>query len=229
MRAVVCQHGALDVRDLPAPVPGPGQLILDVQRCGICGSDLHARRHGDEMADVLAEIGYPDFGRVDQPVVFGHEFVGTVAERGPATRGTLPVGTPVVAIPLVRRGRQVHAVGLSQQSPGAYAEQVLVQESMTLRISNGLGPDTAALTEPMAIAWHAVARSEVRTRDIAIVIGCGPVGLSVICLLKARGISTSPATFRRAVGRWRRTAAPTWWSTRPRTRRTPRPPSTSTW
>ena len=190
MKAVTCQDGEFEVRDVAAPVPGPGQLVLDVRRCGICGSDLHARRHGDEMADVLTEIGYPDFGRVAQPVVFGHEFAGVVAGHGPQTRGTLPVGTPVVSVPLVRRGEEVHALGLSQKAPGAYAQQVLVQESLTLKIPNGLALDTAALTEPMAVAWHAVARGDVTKKDVAIVIGCGPVGLSVICVLKARGVKT---------------------------------------
>ncbi len=190
MKAVVCRHGILDVRDVPEPVPGPGQLVLEVRRCGICGSDLHAREHGDEMADVLAEIGYDDFGRVEQPVVFGHEFAGVVAERGPQTRGRLPIGTAVVALPLIRCGTAVHASGLSRQAPGGYAEQVLVQETLTLPVPNGLSPDVAALTEPMAVAWHAVTRGGVRKKDVAVVIGCGPVGLSVISVLKARGVAT---------------------------------------
>ena len=56
--------------------------MLDVQRCGICGSDLHAKDHADELDDVMADVGYPDFMRSDTPVVMGHEFCGVVAERG---------------------------------------------------------------------------------------------------------------------------------------------------
>lgn len=61
-------------------------------------------------------------------------------------------------------------------------------------VPNGLGPDVAALTEPMAVAWHAVRRGEVGKRTVAIVIGCGPIGLSVILLLKAQGVRTVVAS-----------------------------------
>ncbi len=63
-----------------------------------------------------------------------------------------------------------------------------------LPVPNGLPPDLSALTEPMAIGWHAVGRSEIGKRDVAIVIGCGPIGLAVICLLKARGVRTVVAS-----------------------------------
>src|SRR5256885_13449689 len=79
-------------------------------------------------------------------------------------------------------------VGLSVDAPGAYAEQLLVQESLMMPVPNGLDTDVAALTEPMAVGWHAVRRAEIGKRTVAIVIGCGPVGLSVILLLKAKGV-----------------------------------------
>ena len=69
-----------------------------------------------------------------------------------------------------------------------------VQESLMMPVPNGLAPETAALTEPMAVAWHAVQRGEVRRRDVAIVIGCGPVGLGVILCLKAKGVRTVVAS-----------------------------------
>ncbi len=190
MRAVTCTKGTLELVDLPAPVPGPGQLLVDVQRCGICGSDLHARRSGDDLAEVLAIAGYDRYLRSDQQVVFGHEILGVVTGRGPDTKGSIPLGTPVVSVPLVRRGRQVDGVGLSAAAPGGYAEQVVVQESLTLAVPAGMPADLAALTEPMAVAWHAVSRGAVAKKDVAIVIGCGPVGLAVIRVLKARGVRT---------------------------------------
>jgi threonine dehydrogenase-like Zn-dependent dehydrogenase len=100
----------------------------------------------------------------------------------------VPTGTPVVALPLIRGQQGVDAVGLSSHAPGAYAEQLLVQESLMMPVPNGLSPEMAALTEPMAVAWHAVQRSEIRKRDVAIVIGCGPIGLGVILALKAKGV-----------------------------------------
>ncbi len=190
MKAVACREAQLELTDVRAPQPEKGQVTLRVLRCGICGSDLHARHHSDELADVLAEIGYHDFMRSDQRVVFGHEFCGEVAEYGPGCRKRLPAGTQVVALPLIRRAGKPHATGLSYAAPGAYAEQVLVEESLMMAVPNGLSPELSALTEPMAIGWHAVRRSEISKRDVAIVIGCGPIGLAIICLLKTRGVRT---------------------------------------
>jgi threonine dehydrogenase-like Zn-dependent dehydrogenase len=188
MRAVACKDAKLDLIERPAPTPGRGQVLIDVRRCGICGSDLHARHHCDELAEVMSESGYDHFMRSDQEVVFGHEFSGELAEHGPGCRKTSAPGTPVVALPLLRREDAVHLIGLSTAAPGAYAEQVVVEESLTVPVPNGLSPDLAALTEPMAIGWHAVRRGEVKKRTVAIVIGCGPVGLAVISMLKASGV-----------------------------------------
>src|SRR5947209_14070431 len=113
MKAVRCKDTRLEVVDLPEPAPGKGQVVLEVLRCGICGSDLHARHHSDELADVLAAAGYDGFMRADQEVVFGHEFCGQVAEYGPGCQAKFPTGTAVVALPLLRRGSEIHATGLS--------------------------------------------------------------------------------------------------------------------
>ena len=190
MRAVVCQNARLDVVEMPDPEPGEGQLVLNVTRCGICGSDLHARHHADAQADVLAEIGYEGFARSHEKVVYGHEFCGTIAAHGPGTSKKHRTGTPVVALPLVRMPNGMHAIGLSASAPGAYAEQVLIEEAFMIAVPNGLSPEVAVLTEPMAIGHHAVNRSEITKKDAAVVIGCGPVGLAIICLLKTRGIET---------------------------------------
>jgi len=194
VRAVVCRNAELEVLDRPEPTPGHGQVRLEVLRCGICGSDLHARHGLDDWADLARRAGYDRFGRSYEPVVFGHEFSGAVAEYGPACTRDVPTGTPVVALPLVRWARGVDAVGLSAHAPGAYAEQLIAQESMMLAVPNGLDPGVAALTEPMAVAWHAVRRGDVGKRQVAIVIGCGPVGLGVVLMLKAKGVRTVVAS-----------------------------------
>ena len=182
------------MQELETPTPGSNQVLLEVRRCGICGSDLHARHHCDELADVLDEAGYDGFMRRSQTVVFGHEFSGEILDYGPGCRRRSRTGTPVVALPLLRRGSEVHAVGLSAAAPGGYAEHVVVEESLMLPVPNGLDVQLAALTEPMAIGHHAVRRSEVTKRDVAIVIGCGPVGLAVISLLRARGVQSIVAS-----------------------------------
>jgi threonine dehydrogenase-like Zn-dependent dehydrogenase len=194
MKAVVCQNTKLEVVDLPSSEPARGQVLLNVLRCGICGSDLHARHHADLQADILAEAGYDGFMRSGQRVVFGHEFCGEVAAYGSRTAKKVPGGARVVALPLRRRGGEMHAIGLSAAAPGGYAEQVLVEESLMFALPNGLPVDLGVLTEPMAIGWHAVRRSEIKKGDVAIVIGCGPVGLSVISMLKAKGVRTVVAS-----------------------------------
>ncbi|UTI64028.1 zinc-binding dehydrogenase [Paraconexibacter antarcticus] len=194
MRAVICQNAELDVRDRPEPVPAKGQVRLEVLRCGICGSDLHARTGCDDWAAMTARAGYDRFARSGEEVVYGHEFSGAVAEHGPGCRRTLKEGTPVVALPLLRSPLGVETTGLSAAAPGAYAEQLIVEESLMMEVPNGLSPDVAALTEPMAVAWHAVQRGEVGKRTEAVVIGCGPVGLGVILMLKAKGVRTVVAS-----------------------------------
>jgi threonine dehydrogenase-like Zn-dependent dehydrogenase len=194
MKAVSCAHGILSVIDLPDPRPAEGQLVLDVRACGICGSDLHAKDHADELTDVMAQIGYRDFMRGDTPTVMGHEFAGVIAERGPKTPKALKEGMTVVSFPLVRAHGGVQLTGLSPLAPGGYAEQVMAEASITFPVPNGLAVDIAAMTEPMAVALHAVRRSEIKKSDTAIVVGCGPVGLMVICQLKARGVGTVVAS-----------------------------------
>jgi threonine dehydrogenase-like Zn-dependent dehydrogenase len=196
MKAVTCTDAKLEVVDQPTPTPAKGQLLIDVLRCGICGSDLHARNYCDEVAEAMSETGYPDGMRSHESVVFGHEFCGEVVDYGPGTRKAPKAGTPVVSVPFVRRGNAVHGIGLSAKAPGAYAERLLIEQSLALPVPNGLPAEHAALTEPMAVAWHAVRRSGITKKDVAIVIGCGPVGLAVILMLKAIGVRTVIASNR---------------------------------
>lgn len=203
MRAVICEQGELRVEELPEPTPKAGQVRVLVRRAGICGSDLHARHGIDAWAEIAAEVGYQRFAHSHDQLVFGHEYCATVAEYGPATPARIANDTPVVAVPLIRHGDHVDSIGLSPYAPGAYAEQLLLDAALLLAVPNGLAPEVAALTEPMAVAHHAVRRSEISRRQPAIVIGCGPIGLAVILLLKARGVSTviasDPSAGRRAL------------------------------
>ena len=194
MRAVACADTKLSVVELSDPVPGKGQLVLDVLRCGICGSDLHARQHCDGLAEVMAELDYDQFMRTSSSTVLGHGFVGQVRERGRGARREFREGVHVVSFPLVRHGGEAHPIGLSPLAPGGYAERVLVEQSMSFVVPNGLAPDVAVLTEPMAVALHAVNAADISRRDVAIVLGCGPVGLAVICWLRARGVRTIVAS-----------------------------------
>lgn len=194
MKAVSCHAGTLSVVEVPDPEPGRGQVLLRVVRSGICGSDLHARHFCDASADVAEEVGYDHFMRAEDTVVMGHEFVGEVVSYGPGCRGRWKPGTLVATLPVLKHGEQVHMIGLSAQAPGGYAEYVVVAEDMTMPVPDGVDPALAALTEPLAVAHHAVRRSGVGRKEVAIVIGCGPIGLAVILMLKAAGVRTVVAS-----------------------------------
>jgi threonine dehydrogenase-like Zn-dependent dehydrogenase len=194
MKALVCRNAAFEVTDHPDPVPGAGQVRLKVLRGGICGSDLSARKGIDTWADLAAELGYERFGRSGESLVLGHEFCGEVVEHGPGCRKGTRAGTPVVALPLLRGSKGVDTVGYSTHAPGAFAEQMLVSEAVMMPVPNGLAPEVAALTEPLTVALHAVHLGRVHKKSVAIVIGCGPVGLGVILMLKAKGVQTVVAS-----------------------------------
>lgn len=203
MRAVVCQHAELAVQELPDPVPARGQVLLQVEACGICGSDLHARHHAEELAEAAAATGYDHVMRPDDAVVMGHEVCATVLDHGPRTPARVRPGTRVAVFPLLRAAGAVHTTGLSPLAPGGYAERMLAEQSMVLPVPNGLAADAAALTEPMAVALHAVRRGAVGRRQVAYVVGCGPIGLAVVAMLKATGVRTvvasDPSPGRRAL------------------------------
>ena len=186
-------HGQHDIRFEQRPVPEPdsGELLIEVGTVGVCGTDAHEWAHGPHLHPV--DVRHPATGWMG-PITPGHEFSGVVAELGRKVSKEFKVGTRVVSLPMVRMAGGPQMTGLSPLAPGGYAEQVLVEGALTFAVPNGLSMDIAALTEPMAVALHAVRRSEIRKRDTAIVVGCGPVGLGVICQLKALGVETIVAS-----------------------------------
>lgn len=192
MKAAVVQQGEFSVVDLPVPQPGPGQLLLKVVRAGICGSDLHARAHTADLHALGRDLGYEAIMAPSQCVVMGHEFVGELVARGPRTK-KWKKGARVVAVPMVKHGDEIHMTGFDVAAPGAYAEYVLVQDAFAFEVPAGVDDEKAAFTEPLAVAWHAVRRGSVGKRP-AIVIGCGPIGLAVILMLKASGVKTIVAS-----------------------------------
>jgi threonine dehydrogenase-like Zn-dependent dehydrogenase len=120
-------------------------------------------------------------------VVMGHEFCAEIVEHGPGTTGALRPGTRVCSRPSLLRAEGPRTVGYSNDTPGGYAEYMRLTEALLLPVPNGLSTDHAALTEPMAVGLHAVAKARLEPDDAPLVIGCGPVGLAVIAALRLHG------------------------------------------
>jgi threonine dehydrogenase-like Zn-dependent dehydrogenase len=175
--------------EVPDPVPGPGQVLVKTLACGICGSDLHALKHGEQMARVSREIGQFAFVMdLARDVVMGHEFCAEILEFGPGCERRLKRGDRVCSLPMVPIGDRIAGVGYSNEFPGGYGERMVLGEPWLLRVPDSLPTEAAALTEPLAVAEHAVAKAGLGSSEAPVVVGCGPVGLAVIAALKRRRI-----------------------------------------
>jgi threonine dehydrogenase-like Zn-dependent dehydrogenase len=195
MRAAVMRDWQLRVDDVPDPTPGPGQVLTKVLACGICGSDLHLLVHGEESRKVSDELNE---GRPADPMspmmfdphvdtVMGHEFCCEVIDLGPGCE-TLQVGDIVVGLPVTFDAGGLHALGFSNTYNGGYAELMVMSEMLGMKVPDGLPVEMAALTEPLAVGVHAVAKSRIAVGDAAIVLGLGPVGLACVAELRMKGI-----------------------------------------
>jgi len=187
MRAAVMRDRRLVVADLPVPEPGPGEVLVKTLACGICGSDLHALKHAEQFVAASRRAGSVFTMDLSRDVVMGHEFCAEIVEHGPGTRKTLPVGGRVCSRPGLVRPDGPRTVGYSNDTPGGYAEYMRLTEALLLPVPGGLSTEHAALTEPMAVGVHAVAKARLDPDDAPLVIGCGPVGLAVIAALRLAG------------------------------------------
>ncbi|HYC53888.1 MAG TPA: zinc-binding dehydrogenase [Candidatus Binatia bacterium] len=184
MRAVVLRNGQLIVEDVPDPEPAPGMALVRTLACGICGSDLHAARHLERMSSTQKRAGSPFALDPARDIVMGHEFCAEVLDYGPGSSEPLPRGTRVCAVPVALGGAGLQTIGYSNEFYGGYGERMLLTEMLLLPVPNGLPAHHAALTEPIAVGVHAVAKAGLQPDDVALVLGCGPIGLAVIAALK---------------------------------------------
>ena len=182
MRAVVCVPGGTEVADVPDPVAGPGEVVIEVEACGLCGSDVHVIEH---------ELTQPG-------QILGHEFGGRIAEVGAGVTGW-QVGQAVAVNPLGAcqacvecaaglpfRCAALPNLGLS--APGAYAEYVAVQAGQLVRLPDGLPVDQGAHAEPLAVALQAVQQADVGPGAAVLVHGVGSIGLNAIMALRLAGV-----------------------------------------
>jgi 2-desacetyl-2-hydroxyethyl bacteriochlorophyllide A dehydrogenase len=195
--SVYVGDGALEVQRVPVPEAGPGEVLVEVAHCGICGTDLHF---------VLERIARPG-------TILGHEWSGTVVGVGEGVAGWAP-GARVVCGPEpgcgeCRACRQGRPSVCLRRPPvdhlsfrGAFARYVVVPAARLLTVPDALPSRVAALTEPTAVAIHAVTLSGVTPDDRVLVTGAGPVGLLVTAVLHAQGVRditvSEPAPARQA-------------------------------
>ena len=178
--------GNMEIRDVPEPVPGPGQVKLEVKEAGICGSDIHIY-HSD--------IAIP----LNPPVITGHEFAGVVAENGPGCYRFKP-GDRVVSetafhycglCDFCREGFYnlcVERRTLGYWFNGVFARYTVVPEARLHAIPEGVDFTSAAMTEPLACVTHAIYDlTRIVAGDVVLVSGPGSVGVMAAQVAKAHG------------------------------------------
>lgn len=185
MRAAVFRGpGRLQTEEWPRPSIGPGELLLRLRGCGLCGSDI---------AKILAP-------RPGGPAVFGHELVGDVVELGGSVADFAP-GDRVVAAHHVpcgdchycRRGSHsmCRSFKTSQLDPGGFAEYVRVPapnaRHATFKIPPHVSDEAASFVEPLGCCLRAVRRARVEAGDTAVVVGLGSIGHLFVQLLRRAG------------------------------------------
>lgn len=184
MKAAVFENFGepLVIQTVEDPTLGSGQMILKVNACGICGSDLHA---------TLAHTAFPLPGGT----IMGHEFAGEIQELGPDLPSDWSVGDRVCALPYISCGKcanclagispcaDTHATGLGDLT-GAYAEFVRIGPMQTIRLPEGVSDDAGATVEPLSVGLHAVHKADLDPGDNVLILGAGPIGLS--CTLWAK-------------------------------------------
>ena len=190
MRAAVMRAGEFVVEHRPDPTPGPGEVLVRVIACGICGSDLHYFHHATDIIELASKLGAPteEMERnLQAGPILGHEFVCEIVDFAPGARRSLAVGARVCSPPfLIRNGAPV-LIGSTPETPGAYAELMTLAEDLLTPVGDDTASEAAALTEPVAIAVHAVNKANLSDGEVAVVMGCGPIGLAVIAVLRSRG------------------------------------------
>ena len=118
---------------------------------------------------------------LSRDVVFGHEFCCEVLDYGPDTERRLKPGARAVSMPVMPLSAELRTtIGYSNEFPGGYAERMVLAAPLLLEVPNGLPAEHAALTEPLAVGIHAVEKAALARDDVALVVGCGPVGLAAI-------------------------------------------------
>lgn len=182
-QAVMTAPGRIEFREVPAPVPGAGQVLLRVRRIGVCGSDVHVY-HGKHPF-------------TPYPVVQGHEFAGTVEAVGPGVEG-VPLGAKATATPQevcgkcrpCRRGQYNVCESLKVrgfQAPGCAQDLFATEAAKLVLLPDSFTFEQGAFVEPVAVAAHASARAGDLAGKNVVVMGAGPIGNFIAQACRCRG------------------------------------------
>ena len=178
----------VELVEMPQPEPEPGKAVVQIDYCGICGTDVHAYLSGDPY----------------NPAICGHEWTGRVSAAGPGVtdvkegdRVAVGVTSACGQCPTCRRGDASHC-------ETAFASAIAFEATRLYRIDAAMSEEDAAMLEPVTVALHAVRRTDIRLGDTAVIIGAGPIGLLVLQAARAAGaghtILVEPAPARRDLG-----------------------------
>ena len=193
MQAIVYHApGDIRVEEIPKPECGPGELLVRVDACAVCGTDLKSRQHGNP--------------RIKAPLVMGHEFTGIIETVSPDAVGNFQPGDRVVMATSVSCGQCYYCrhgwrnlceslapMGFSY--PGGMAEYVAIpalalQGGHVIKVPPHVEAKCAALAEPVSCAVNSVRQCDIRQGDTVLVMGAGPMGLLNALVARAAGAST---------------------------------------
>jgi 2-desacetyl-2-hydroxyethyl bacteriochlorophyllide A dehydrogenase len=211
MRAfVLTAPGTYEVRDVPAPEPAPGEAVIDVERVGVCGTDVEF---------FTGEMAYLHQGHSSYPMRLGHEWAGRVATVGEGVDtvwiGRRVMGDTMLGCGTCRRCLRGHQhvcdwrqeLGIRGNRPGALAERLAVPVSSLHVLPDTVDATLGALVEPGGNALRAAQAAELRAGDRALVLGPGTIGLLVAMFARAAGAEVhlmgqtdSSLTFARGLG-----------------------------
>lgn len=196
MKAIVKTgpHKGVEIQEVQKPVPGPNEVLIDVQAAAICGTDIHYYEWNQAAVNFSSKFG------VTFPFVLGHEVCGTVCEIGSDVR-TLKIGQKVSVETHIPCGTcyqchtgQAHncqnmlVYGTSYS--GCFSDFALVPASVAFPLPDSVSFKTGCLFEPAGVAMRAVEESGLQPGDSVVVFGAGAIGLLTMQILKACGAGT---------------------------------------
>ena len=179
-----------ELRGSNIPVPGKKEVLIRIKNVGICGSDMHYYRYG-RIGSTLAKL----------PYVIGHECAGVVEKNGTGSRKFKP-GTRVIVEPAIPCGKcrfcragwinlcpAVKFLGTPPVS-GAYSRYIIMPEQNLIKMPENMSFDEAVMTEPLSVGVHAVNMAGMSSNHSIAIFGCGPIGLCILLIAKAKGVKT---------------------------------------